>query len=299
MSWIPEEPNVPAEQRGSGRVSARFEDISQDGRLLLEALPTALAPVWRTLVTTHARVLVLEQGLVPILSRTIAEGGDGPISVNGPLEARGLYQFSHTANNHGEVDRIIVGMWARVGGAIGRTYAPQPAEAGQPIIAGRVFAEHVLTRPFAPPAQRKVTRIELGNGPVVPPDRYHWRAPEVTLALPAGVTSLDPELLPDSAVTVFGRDHTDSNQHVNSLVYTRLFVEAALRRLWDHGHRGPYLARRSEIAYRKPCFAGERARVLVQTFTQDDQVGAVCAMVPDDGDDAVKPRCFARLLLSK
>src|SRR6185369_14676109 len=95
---------------------------------------------------------------------------------------------------------------------------------------------------------------------------YTWRGPEAALALPDDAIALDPQPILDDGTTVFGRDHTDSNQHVNSLVYTRLFIEAALRRLWDHGHKGPLLARSAEIAYRKPCFAGERVKVAVRAF---------------------------------
>src|SRR5205823_12900006 len=44
-----------------------------------------------------------------------------------------------------------------------------------------------------------------------------------------GARALD-EVAPDDFAETFGLVHTDSNHHVNSLVYIRLFEEAALRR---------------------------------------------------------------------
>jgi hypothetical protein len=41
-------PPMPQGPRASGRLHLRFEDVTQDGRLVLESLPTALGPtVWR------------------------------------------------------------------------------------------------------------------------------------------------------------------------------------------------------------------------------------------------------------
>ena len=62
---------------------------------------------------------------------------------------------------------------------------------------------------------------------------------------------MDPTPLP------LGLAHTDANQHVNSLVYPRLFEEAVLRRLATLGKPTALLTRRAEVAFRKPAFAGE------------------------------------------
>jgi hypothetical protein len=67
-------------------------------------------------------------------------------------------------------------------------------------------------------------------------------------------------------VTAFGLDHTDSNQHVNSLVYPRLFAEAALRRLAELERPRRLLIRALDIAYRKPSFAGDRVRIHTRLF---------------------------------
>jgi hypothetical protein len=87
-----------------------------------------------------------------------------------------------------------------------------------------------------------------------------YDAPASTTAMnpPDGADLLDAEYHPDPVVTAFGLDHTDSNQHVNSLVYPRLFAEAALRRLAELERPRRLLIRALDIAYRKPSFAGDR-----------------------------------------
>ena len=93
-------------------------------------------------------------------------------------------------------------------------------------------------------------------------------------------------------------DQTDANQHINSLVYVRVFVDAAQRRLASGGH--PLRVRTSalDIAYRKPCFAGDRVRVHVRLFAEAATPGAIGAAgyITAAGDD--KPRCYVRVLFT-
>lgn len=302
-SWIPEEPTVPPQQQAKGRLSLRYEDVSQGGHLLMEAIPTSLTEIWRRLDEGQRAAMGRERGVLPILSRLIIENGEGPISVTAGAGTEGLFHLAHTRDASGDVDRLILGMWSRVTSVIGHATAAPPPDAGRPVIAGRVFAEHVFTRPFGPPDQRKVRSLQIDGRAVVPEAQWTCPTPEESAALPAGAVALDAEFVPDTTFTVFGLDHTDSNQHTNSLVYTRLFIEAALRRLDAHGRaRPPLLARRLEIAYRKPSFAGERVRVVSRAFTHGDELGAVAALLPDDEATrpagAARPRVFARVAFS-
>jgi acyl-CoA thioesterase FadM len=294
-SWIPPEPPHPPEHRGSRNLYLRYEDVSQDGRLVVEGLPHALGAVWRQLA--QERPVRFGEGVVSILSRVVLEGGEGPISVNGGAEAEGFFHLAHTVSSDGAPDRIILAMWADVKAPLGRTHPPRPADAGRPLVAGRLFAEHVFTRPFAPHAERRVRAIALGDGtPFVPEARYTWRDPEAILALPEGAVALDPVPVLDEAPTVFGFDHTDSNQHVNSLVYPRLFIEAALRRFHALGLPCAVLARGIEIAYRKPCFAGDRARVTAQAFALGERRGVTATISAEGDGPGARPRCVARLV---
>ncbi len=125
---------------------------------------------------------------------------------------------------------------------------------------GRIFAEHVLTRPFASPAERKVTRLDAPGIPPVPEDEHVLESTE------ALVESADGPL-EEAGDFVFGALHTDSNQHVNSLVYPRVFEELVTRRLVQDA-RVPSAeklsARAIELRWRRPFFAGERATIAMR-----------------------------------
>jgi acyl-CoA thioesterase FadM len=89
--------------------------------------------------------------------------------------------------------------------------------------------------------------------------------------------------------------HTDSNQHVNSLVYPRLFEEAVVRALTDRAgvpDPGSLLARSIELRYRKPFFTGERAAIAIHAEPVSGgprRGAAVGTFAPAAG--APKPSC--------
>ena len=291
---FPEPPEVPAAQRGTGSTHVRYEDVSQDGRVMLLGLPQIYGvAVWQNLLTHHPVTRAMAQhGIVPILTRVVVQGLGGPISVRRPLEIQGCYELAHSASGAGAVDRIVLNMWAEAEAPKGRTHGPHPPGAGEPVKVGRVFAEHVFTRPFGPPGERKVLSLEPLGLPAVPATRWPWQPPESLLELPPGAEPLEPELEPDAATVAFGIGHTDSNQHVNSLVYPRLFEDAALRRLAAHGRPTSLLSRELEIAYRKPCFAGDRMRIALRTYLHEGRPGAVGVFLPvGEG----KPHCYLRI----
>jgi len=262
---------------------------------MLLALPHTIGDViWRKILAHHPLGKLVHSGIVGILTRFVIEGGQGPVGVGKPLHADGRFQLAHTVDGRGQVDRLILNMWTSAWAPRGRTHGPPPPGAGEPISVGRVFAEHVMTRLFAPPAERKVLALP---GAELPSTRYEWRDLPAVLSLPPGAQALDAELSPDPVEVVFGLTHTDSNQHVNSLVYPRLFQESMLRRLAAHGRSTMLLARRLEIAYRKPCFAGERVRFKLQSYALGDRVGAVGVLVPD-GQPDTKPYCAVHMLLA-
>jgi hypothetical protein len=301
---LPSSPEIPESRRATGEVPIRFEDITQDGRLALEGLAPALGEiVWRRLLpgSPLLRALHAHQAM-PILTRVVIEGGDGPFSTFKPMEATGTYDVAHVANDAGEIERILLDMWIEATLPIARNYGPPPARAGERVRAGRFFGEHVLTRLFAPPDQRKVTSLDDGGVPLHG-RRRAWVKPESVAELPVGAVPLDDALRIDPTPIAFGLAHTDSNQHVNSLVYPRLFEDAALRRLAAFGKlKPPVLSRYVEAAFRKPCFAGESYAVALRTFTLDGRLGAVGAFVSaaDASSDGAlaraRPHCFVRMI---
>jgi hypothetical protein len=260
-------------------VHLRFEDVTQDGRLVLEALPNALGPtVWRGILAHDpSSAASFAAGIVPILSRFVLEGAPGPFSANAPVEAEGTCQLARVGE--GKDARYVLDMWAELTGVVGRTYG-SVEHAGERASAGRVWAEHVLTRPFAgSPAERRVTSLDYEGAPVVSAVRAPSPSHEALAAVPEGATPLEPARWVDAVPVTFGLVHTDSNMHVNSLVYLRMFEEAALRRFAQLGKGSVVLGRTLDIAYRKPCFAGQTMHVVQQAFEHAGTLGMAAALV--------------------
>lgn len=287
--------DLPADRRAHAQLPIRYEDVTQDGRVQLLSLPHAIgAAVWQQLLANQPFARQAQRaGIVPILTRLVIDGGAGPISVRRPLEVEGGYRLAHTVDEHGEVNRLILTTTAIVHGTIGRTHGPPPANAGERVLVGRVFGEDVFTRLFAPPAERKVLRFDLPGVDPVPQERYVWRTPAELLAIPPDAEPLDEGLVPDDGPAAFGFSHTDSNQHVNSLVYPRLFEDAALRRFAARGRNPAVMPRHVEIAYRKPCFAGETVRIHLRAFAWRGKLGAVGSF---SHKGAERPACTLRML---
>jgi hypothetical protein len=301
MITVPAVPELPADQRASGPLPFRYEDIAQDGRMMLGALSPALgAVVWSRLLSHHPASRGMHRaGIVPILTRLVAEGFAGPFSVNSSAAVNGAFQAAHAVID-GNVDKIIFNMWAQMEAPHASTFGPRPAEGAPLAVAGRVFAEHVLTRLFAPAGDRKVTRLDLPGMPEVPADVVAWRRPADILELPDGAEPIEADFSADPQPVVFGLAHTDSNQHVNSLIYPRMFEEAAVRRFAALGKSPVVLARFLEVGYRKPSFAGERLRIVLRAFTLGSRRGAGGAFVTDDeaalAPAQAKPRCCLKML---
>jgi hypothetical protein len=215
------------------------------------------------------------------------------------MEVRGGYTLSHGVDEAGAVNRLFFDMEAEVWGEKGRTNLPPPDDAGTRVLAGRIRAEHVFTRPFAGPGERRVVAIPTPEGPFIPKAQRIHRAPTEPLTLPAGAKALGDALRDDGTSLRFGASHTDSNQHVNSLVYPRLFEDAALRRFAALGKSTQVRAREAVLAYRKPSFAGDGLRVLLQAFTAEDgSLGCIGAFVAEDDPSPERARVYVRMLFA-
>jgi len=305
MLYFPDPPEVAADQQSGGALFLRYEDICQDGRVLLEALTQGMGiAVWRDLLVHHPITeMSRSEGIIPILTRLVLSGADGRLSVNHPVECHGRFELAHSNGPGGELARLHMNAWVEVEGPSGRSSDPPDAPPGPMVKVGRLFAEHVFTRLFAPPEKRKVLALEHPALPAVPERAYEWRSRGSVLELPPGAQWLDDEL--SAAATMsFGLQHTDSNQHVNSLVYLNLFEEVALQHLVDRGRSSVLLARYAEIAYRKPCFAGDRVAIALRGFEFDGKPGAVGCFLPVEAAGeaqaaaARRAHCFVRILFA-
>jgi len=288
----PPMPSFAADQAADFQSFMRYEDVAQDGRMMPIALPPAMSGLWQAVIArSPGSRNSIAKGVIPILTRLTLTTRDQPIRVDRPIQVHAGYQLAH-ARTGDEVTRIFMNVWCEVAGLAGRIGPRQPD--GELATAGIVFAEHTFTRPLAPPDQRRVTRLDAEGYPDIPPTIYDAPAPDTAQQAPAGAT-WTTELGPDPSETVFTLDQTDSNQHVNSLVYIRVFLEAAPRRVAAAGLPLAIRSRAVDIAYRKPCFAGDKVRAHVRLFDLDGEPGAAGFIAGDDG----KPRCFVRVLYSR
>ena len=245
----------PDQDGGTAEIMPRYEDIMQDGRMQLTALMPGLgAALWKGLLSKFTALETFRsQGILPILRRLVVVGEDRPVSVHIPLRYEGSFRLAREKDG----DRLFANMWLEARAPIATTLGPTPPADAPYERVGRVFAEHVITRPFAPPAERKVTRLDAPGIPPIPEDEHPFETAEALVEGASGA-------LEDAGEVVFGMMHTDSNQHVNSLVYPRLFEELAVRRLVQDARipaAHELLARALELRWRRPFFAGDRARV--------------------------------------
>ena len=294
--WFPEVVDVPEAQRATGVVGMRFEDITQDGMLKVGGMPHALGMIGfrKLFAPTPLNRRTREQGIVPILSTLHMEGREGPVAVGNEFPVEASYEVGHSLAPDESVDRIMLNMRAEVRGTRGVTHGPQPEGAGDLILAGRVYAEHVFTRPWGPREERQVRSLDLGQGPFVPPAVIPFRPPVELLTPPAPVRWEGDEVR-DPTPLCFGMSHTDSNQHVNSLIYPQLFEDAVLRALAARGEDiAPLLVRSISLGFRKPCFAGEQVRIALRLFRCEERWGAV-AWLGTEGVALERAHCFCRL----
>jgi len=286
MFPAPPAPSFAADQSSTTERYLRYEDCTQDGRLIPVAIPPALAGLWQTVLVHHkgARASIAAR-VLPILTRLTLVSHDQPIRVDRAVESHAGFELAAEPDG----SRLYMNVWADMRGIAGRV---RPGEAaGERIVAGQVFAEHTFTRPFAPPDQRRVTSLAGIEGyPEHPSARHTAQTPASAQEPPDGGTWLD-DLARDPSHAVFALDQTDANQHVNSIVYIRVFAEAVQRRLAAASHKLTIRSKAVDIAYRKPCFAGDRIYAHVRLFEHAAGVGGAGFLASEDG----KPRCYVRM----
>lgn len=289
----PPAPEFPPDQAATTEGFCRYEDITQDGRLMPIAIPPALGGLWRGVLVRHPGARsAAQQGIIPILTRLTIQAHEQGIRVDKPIHTHAGFELARHENDQGAVTRLFMNVWSEIRGAAGRIVPPEPA--GELTLAGQIFAEHTFTRPFGPPDQRRITRLTAKGYPEMPEARYAAPASVTACEAPAGARWLD-ELAPDPCEVVFSLDHTDSNQHVNSLVYIRMFTDAVQRRFAAAGKPLSIRSRSVDIGFRKPCFVGDRVRANVRLFEWAGTLGAA-GFIATPGDET-KPRCYVRVLV--
>lgn len=279
MFPAPARPVLPDGHAITSTQPLRYEDVTMDARMIPLAAPAGLAGLWRDLLvhdTQHRATLQL--GIIPILTRLVVHTTQNQIRVDRPVECDNGFQLARGT------DRLYMTAWCELRGTAGRL---GKSSSGDVVTAARVFAEHTYTRLLAPPDQRKVTTLADG---LVPAATHDAPPPSTAAEAPAGATYLE-DMAPDTSDYVFTLDQSDSNQHVNSLVYVRLFMEAVNRRIADRGTSLRTRVTAFDVAYRKPSFPGDRVRAQLRMFRLGDTLGAAGQITGSDG----KPRCYVRI----
>ncbi|MCA9623947.1 MAG: hypothetical protein KC731_33220, partial [Myxococcales bacterium] len=82
-------------------------------------------------------------------------------------------------------------------------------------------------------------------------------------------------------------------QHVNSLVYIQLFLDALYQRIATTRRSLKLRSREIDIAYRKPCFAGDRVRAHLRLFEHQGTLGGAGFIATADD----RPRCYVRAIV--
>jgi hypothetical protein len=280
MPEYPKEPELPENDGGEETSSLRYDDVMQDGRLRLDAV---WRPVGRLIWSRPepSRVLAkLGEGVGTVLARAVFEATEVRVPPRAPVRTRAWFRFEHTLGNDGRVDRIQFNTWIR--STVLGDESPEP-------LLARAYGQRVFTRLGARPGERSVARLEGLGTDGVPHHRGEWFPARSLLDAPAGAVLLDPVPRVDPGRVVFGLSHTDGNQHVNFLAYPRFFEEAALGRFYDLGIGSKIAARFFEIRYRKPSFAGESLKVVLQAFRKEDALGVIAAAIEDDGGPPERP----------
>jgi hypothetical protein len=280
-------PEFPPGQSTTASGYLRYEDATQEGNLLPIAIPQVLASLWREVLVGHTGARnALAAGVLPILTRMTLVSADQKIRIDRPIESCAGFLLAYSGERDDD-RRLYMNVWAEVRGAAGKL--SRHVTPGESALCGSLFAEHTFTRLMAPPDQRRVSRLGFAGYPEIP-DVHYPAPPPASAGEPPDAHHWIDELAPDPAEYCFTLDQTDANQHVNSLTYIRLFIEAVNRRLAATGRALKVRTRAVDIAYRKPCFAGDRVRAHVRLF---EPLGAAGFIAGDDG----KPRCYVRVIL--
>jgi len=273
----------PAPDVARADFQIRYDDLTQHGHIKQVTLPMVLAKVcMEKLWAHHPLVVTRKQGIVPILSRLVIESEPIAVSFGAPLEGRGRIELAKEHARDGAVSALFMNSYADVWAIPSRRNKGVDPNAREHVRIGRAFGEHVLTRPFGPAEERKVLSFNVPGQPALP-DATHARVRvDANVALPEAASALDAAFTPDDAAWSFGLIHTDLNQHVNSLVYARMFEEAAVRRAARHGHNNALFARKLSLCYRKPSFAGETMHCMLRAYELNGDFGVTGYLAPEN-----------------
>jgi hypothetical protein len=197
----PPRPEFPADQTGKTEGHLRYEDVTQDGRLMPIAIPPSLSGFWRTVLTKHKGATAAGQsGIIPILTRLTILALDQHVRVDRMIESDVGFELAHDRDAAGEVSRLFMNVWCDVRGAAGRIVPRTPA--GPLTLAGAVAerSSRAVRR------WRADQKLQVAGYPELPEARYAAPTPASAGELPENAVWLD-DLAADTTDVVFTLDN--------------------------------------------------------------------------------------------
>lgn len=216
-------------------------------------------------------------GIFMPLAYVELESSDVATAPNAAVTVRGESYLARTLRPDGEVRHLVREGRHVVHGA------------GDAVIASSRLV-NVFTRYHRDPAERRVAELpaNLGMGTV----------PARITEVPALADLVPPGRRPDFEATsthVWHYGQTDPNRHVNGVAYLRVLEAWTADVLADAGQDvSRVFAQRARIAYRKPCFRGERYRC-VGWLVAESPLTVVAAVRKADDPPESPPAVAAEL----
>lgn len=291
---------------GSAKVPVAFEHLDMALHLRMRAfipicMPAMFADVERRFPLSRMR----RQGITNILFYVELESTDAAIafgrSLHTDYELRLFRSCTDERNRPAArgsgTERLLFESHSRVRGRRqSDAGAFSSGEDDAPLVeAGRARVLHILTRPTAPPGERRVERVPEALAGL---REHDWDGP---LPSPAMLDRPDEgwELAGSAEYRdVWGMPNTDVNQHVNVLEYVMTFENQVTRQLRDAGLTivGHRLAR-SRLLFRKPCFPGEPFVVRSELYRREQRTLLVGGLYGVDADGAPAGRPSAAAVM--
>src|SRR5437763_13267967 len=96
MFPAPPRPDFAPDRASTTTDFLRYEDVTQDGRLITLAIPPALGGLWRDAVKRHPGARSSQaQGVIPMLTRLTIHSLDQHIRVDREVESRAGFELAH------------------------------------------------------------------------------------------------------------------------------------------------------------------------------------------------------------
>lgn len=257
---------------GEGKTPTGFEQIDMNFNLRMRAyIGICMPPMFAHMEKRFSMMQLRRDGIAPVLFYVDFRNTNAPLAFARSLLTRHELRLRRSRDARG--DRLMLDSTTTIEGrrqAGGRDSLGYDPQAGELVAAGSAHVLHVLTRPAAPAAER---RVEAVPEPLQGLCEHAWEESlpdaESVREVPAGFEKVAGDELCDYQ-DVWGLPNTDINQHVNVLEYLMGLENQTTRLL--HAAALPVTAHRitrCRVLFRKPFFPGQRYRMQARLYCRE------------------------------